>query len=63
MRTQKEPVTLYLPQTMMIEIREIAQNTGVPISRIATDGMRKEINRWRALRILTGENKELNRDE
>jgi len=51
----KEAVCLYLPSDLMRRVRCVSQEMGISMSRLALQGLEKQVEKWRSLAILTGD--------
>lgn len=54
MRTRHR-VCLHLPDSLMLEARQVAKRIGLPLSRLAENGIRNQVNKWLAYDLLTNE--------
>lgn len=53
-KSQKGPITLYLPNDLMKQARNLSTAVGIPLSRLAADGIVNQLERWTALRAKEG---------
>lgn len=44
--SEKENVCIYVPRDIMVKARETSKATGVPLSRLASEGLLQQVELW-----------------
>jgi hypothetical protein len=55
---EKDVYSFYLSTDLVMRMRRVNRETGIPLSRLTTDGIMKVLERHEAFRLLTSESRD-----